>query len=311
MTTFTPTPAVRRMGGFRAFAPLGIRFWDAAFDLPVEDGLVVHAWLRGGGRPPARAVRSPGGVYGFHPLPGHPAALPLPQPGAAGDPPVLAGDYVIAVDDPAGRYLPAAFTVSLPLGYPGEFLSSGSESPPAARGRAYLFSAPTRPVPAGAAAIRADLEDADTGGPAAWAVLHGTVAGRSLRAVADAEGRALLLLPVPKVDRLQLGSPPGAGQGTPAGHAWPLTLAVRYQPTALRRPFAGAADVDPRWRDRPSLKSILDEQAPALVWTEEGQPPVGDWTADLVYAEPLTLRTLQADGSPASTLWVSAGASPP
>ena len=294
----------------RRFATLGIRFWDAAFDRPVAGGLVVHAWLRGGAYPPVRAVRSSAGVYSFHRLP---CRREAEFPGAAEQPEELGPEleYTVVVDDRTGSFLPTAFSVTLPLGYRGEFLSGSAASLPGGPGRAYLYSAPSRPIPPGSAAIRADLEDPDRGGPAAWAVLRATVEGREAVGVADREGRVLLLTPMPEVESLGRGSPPGSGQGPVAGVGWPVTLEVDYQPDALRYPLAGAAGLPADWVDRPSLKSVLDEQDAALVTLEEGDPPVTDWEEELEYGEPLQLRTSDARGDGLSSVWVHAGASIP
>lgn len=294
----------------RTFTPLGLRFWDAAFDRPITGRLVVRAWLMGGPFPPVAAIRSSGGVYSFHGLPGQTAVeLPgdLPEPESAG--PQL--DYTIIVDDPSGAFLPAVFTLTLPLGYRGEFLSTEAGSHPAGAGRAYLFSAPSRPVPSGAVALRGDLEDAERGGPASWAVVRATVEGREVVGVAGPDGRVLLLGPMPEVERLGLGSPPGSGQGPVAAAAWSASLRVEYDPPALRYPLAAAAEVPRWWAARPSLKSVLDEQAPALVTTTEGAAPVTEWSTDVEYGEPLPLRTRGAEGEPLSSLRVHAAASIP
>lgn len=294
----------------RTFTPLGLRFWDAAFDRPITGRLVVRAWLTGGPFPPIGAIRSPGGVYSFHGLPCQteaefPGALEAPE--SAG--PEL--DYTVVVDDPSGAFLPAVFTLTLPLGYRGEFLSTQAGSHPAGAGRAYLFSAPSRPVPTGAVVLRGDLEDADRGGPASWAVVRATVEGREVVGVAGGDGRVLLLGPMPEVERLSLGSPPGSGQGPVAAAAWSASLRVEYDPSALRYPLAGAPQLPPSWPARPSLKSVLDEQEPALVTTVEGAAPVSEWSTDVEYGEALQLRTHGAGGERLSSLWVHAAASIP
>lgn len=299
---------IRELERDRTFTPLGIRFWDAALDLPVAHALEVHAWPAGTHHAPLRAVRSPGGVYAFHALPGQRAAY---RPAPDEDHPERAGaprEYAIAVDDPSGRCQPAAFSVTLPLGYRGEFLSAHDDaSPPRPAGRAYLFSAAGRQVPPGLAAIRADLVDAGTGAPAAWAALTATVGGVTRTAVADERGRALVLVPFPTPERLRQGSPPV----DPLTATWLVSLAVRWEPAALRYPFPAREGMNPAWAARPSLKSILDEQRAALVWTDEGQAPAAGWTETLVHGQELVLRTTLAGGARAPTVWISAGASPP
>ncbi|WP_420125869.1 hypothetical protein [Longimicrobium sp.] len=286
----------------RTFTPLGIRFWDAALDTPVTDRLQVHAWLRDSAYPPVPAVRSPSGVYAFHRLPGQASAEKPAGDDARPETDGPAGEFVIAVDDPGGRYMGAAFSVPLPLGYRGEFLSGGPQP-----GKAYLFPAVSRPVPPGVAAIRADLADPDTGAPAAYAVLSATVGGITRTAVADEAGRAVVLVPFPTPERLRQGSPPADTRAA----TWPVSLRARWEPAALRYPFPAREGMNPAWAARPSLKSILDEQRTALVWTDEGQVPAVEWTETLVHGQELRLRTTLAGGGSAPTLWVSAGASPP
>lgn len=293
---------IRELERDRTFTPLGIRFWDAALDTPVTDRLFVHAWLRGSAHPPVPAVRSPSGVYAFHRLPGQGRAE---KPASDDDRPELhgpPGEFVIAVDDPGGRYMGAAFTVTLPLGYRGVFLSGGPTP-----GKAYLFPSVSRPVPPGVAAIRADLEDPDSGEKAAYAVLSATVGGITRTAIADQEGRATVLIPFPTPERLRQGSPPADTRAA----TWPVTLRAKWDPGALRYPFPAREGLNPAWAARPSLKSILDEQRSALVWTDEGQAPAVEWTETLVHGQELRLRTTLAGGGSAPTLWISAGASPP
>lgn len=293
----------------RVFTTLGLRFWDAAFDVPIHAALDVHVWLPGSAFPPRRAVRSPGGVYSFHGLPGRAEAE---YPGQHERPEDLGPEleYVVLVDDPAGRFLPVAFSVTLPLRYRGEFLSDSAGSEPGEAGRAYLFPASSRPVPPGAVAIRADLEDGNTGEPAAWAVIRATVEDREVSGLADDRGRVLLLAATPAVDRLGLGSPPGSGQGPVGATTWTVGLRVDYQPDALRYPLADSGLPAP-WAERPSLKSILAEQGPAQVTLVDGEDPVAGWTAELGFGEPLVLRTHDADGAPQPSVRIHAGASTP
>ncbi len=301
------TPGIRVLERDRRFTPLGIRFWDAALEVPIANTLSVHAWRSGGSSPPVPAVRSPGGVYSFHGLPDQAAAE---KPAASERFPERVGpprDYVVAVDDPSGTYLPVAFTVTLPLGYRGEFLGATAASPPVENGRAYLFAAPGRLAPPGLVAIRADLVDAVTEEPAAWATLSATLLGESSLGIANQDGRVLVLLQLPTPDRLQQGSPPVGG----APASWPVTLSARWEPNALRYPFAGGGDLDPDWATRPSLKSILDEQGAATIWTADVSAPVDEWTETLVHGQELVLRTTLASGETGSTLWISAATSPP
>lgn len=303
------TPAVRAIERTRVFTVLGLSFRDAAFDAPVTNPLVVHAWLPIASQAPVRALRSSTGVYSFHGMPGR---IEAEYPAADEDEPESAGpelEYTLSVEDPAGHYLPVAFSLTLPLGYRGEFPAPVG-SPPVTAGRAYLFPAPSRPVPPGCAVIRADLVDVDSGEPAAWAVLRVTLDGLESVGMADERGRVLILAALPAPDALAAGSPPGAGEGPLGSVAWPVTLTVQYQPTALRYPFEGASHLPAAWQARPSLKSILDEQGAALFVNAEGDA-VGDWTAELQYGVELVLRSGDAADPESSSIWITAGASIP
>jgi len=309
------TAAIRVLERDRTFTPLGIRFWDAALDVPVAEPLDVYAWLRGTSYPATRAVRASSGVYAFHALPGQADAE---RPARGEEHPERVGparEYAIAVDDPAGRYLPVAFTVTLPLGYRGVFLEPAdllAASPPEPQGRAYLFPSVGRAAPRGVAAIHATLVDESTLGsdavrPAAWAVLTATVAGETRSGIADAEGRVVVMVPFPTPERLRLGSPAVDTREA----SWPVTLSAAWEPAALRYPFPARGGPNPAWADRPSLKSILYEQGPAPVRLDEGEAPVLEWTETLVHGRELVLRTTLAGGARGATVWIAAGASPP
>jgi hypothetical protein len=310
------TATIRVLERDRTFTPLGIRFWDAALQVPVAEPLTVYAWLRDSPHPPTRAVRSSAGVYAFHGLPGQADAE---RPARGEEHPERVGperEYVIAVDDPAGRYLPEAFTVTLPLGYRGVFMepfgTPAAGSPPEPQGRAYLFPSVGRLAPPGIAAIHATLVDelsvgTDEERPAAWAVLTATLAGERYTGIADADGRVVVMLPFPTPERLRLGSPPVDTRAA----TWPVTLSAAWEPSALRYPFPAREGLNPAWADRPSLKSILYEQGPAPVRVDEDAAPVLEWTETLVHGRELVLRTTLAGGARDATVWIAAGASPP
>jgi hypothetical protein len=317
----------RRLAMWRTVTPLGIRFWDPALDTAVDDGLAVWAFRAdapglgaspGGG---VRAVRTKSGVYALEGLPGlaefeHPA--PDAPPGAAliASPP-FAADFVIAVRDervPA-RFLPMAFTVRLPLATRGLFLG---DAPGGAR--VPLFSAPTRPVPAGLSAVRAELleiDGPDAPRPAAHAALRVDVGGTTWTGVADERGRVLVVFPTPTAIRLSLGSPPGSGGGGDvAAQSWPLVVRAAWDPGRLRFPLAGTRGAAAAWADVPSIKSVLDEQPPALLFDADDAAPADALHPELHFARELVLRTrltgVHADvPEEAGRLWLSRGASPP
>jgi len=301
----------------RTFTPLGLRFWDTATGSAVAGGLSVTAWRPDAPYPPVHAVRTLSGAYALSELPGL-RALERPRvagsggPGGADEAPPAALDFVLTVEDRAGRFLPEVFSVTLPLPYRGLFLSAGAGSVPRAA-RAYLFSAPTRPVPPALAAVRADLLDASSGQPAAYAAVEVAVAGAVHSGIADERGRVLVAFPYPPVERLRLGSPPGAGQGDVTGQTWPATVRVRWSPAPLARHPADLAGVPAALRRLPGLKAILTEQAPAYLIGAEGAAPLSEWTVELGFGRELLLATALPGGAEGRhpELWILSGSSTP
>lgn len=283
------------------FTVLGILFWDQTLDRPVTDGLMVTAQLQNSSYPVVTAFRTASGAYAFQGLPGlHDVEYPSSGSIAASPPKSLT--FVITVADTEQRFLPALFAVELPLSYGGLFLSQGIGSPAADNAHAYLFSAPTRAGAPGVSVVRADLWDRDRDRPAAYAALQLSIDGQSWTGIADDQGRVQLQFPSPLLRSLNLGSPPGRGQGAPSSVTWPISVEVLYEPSQLRFPLAGLPDVPSPWGTTPSLKSILDAQQPALVWRDEAGPPVSEWTGEISYGSPLVLRTNTSD--PATLSWV-------
>jgi hypothetical protein len=300
----------------RVFTPLGIRFWDLVLDVPIDAGLVVTARPRDGDYAPVQAFRTNSGVYAFQGLPGLRAIeYPAADPSAVASPPASSPPtplpFIITVEDQLGRYLPELFSVDLPLPFRGIFPPPAPGSPPEAGGRAYLFSAPARPAPPGVAVVRADLQDHETGGPAAFAVLQVQASSTGI-GIADQRGSVVVMFPFPVVERLRLGSPPGAGQGDVSGYTLPLTATVQYRPEALTYPLAGRQGVPDRWRSLPSVKSILDGQTPGTLWLTDAGPPSPSMDGNLRFGQELVLAT--ASSSPPltfSSLSISRGSSPP
>ena len=287
----------------RIVTPLGIRFRDVALNTPIRDGLVAFVKARQLEEGPRPVAANASGVFGFHALPllhgfEYPSdsGAPIAQPSFP---------FVVMAADRYGRFLPVVFGVELPL--------TGLASPPAIDLDpdaaplldAYMFSAPTRPVTTGFAAVRADLRDHDTDTPAAHALIRVTLANRTLLGTADDQGRVLVLLPYPLLEQLRLGSPPGSGQQPPYKQSWPVSIEVWYR-RDLPTPFGEAAVLPPPWTTLPGLRGILEGQDSALIWPTEAGPPVTTWTGDLTYDHELVVRT-----GTTSQLWISRGASPP
>ena len=82
--------------------------------------------------------------------------------------------------------------------------------------------------------------------------------------LADQLGRYVVYLPYPEALPPLGASPPGGGP--PGQPTWPLTVSVRYQPSAQNQ-LADAATGDP-----PELGSLL-EQAAAAISAGGGQQP--------------------------------------
>jgi hypothetical protein len=183
---------------------LGIRFWDAALNRPVNGGLMVKAQRlnadgsRRVGRP-VTARPNLSGVYVFSGLhPDERSALdPLPPHRA-----------LVNVTDPLKRYLPAAFVVNIP--FRGVFKGRGGwlvrplmlpTPAPGSEPGVYLFSAPNRAIPAGWTAVYATIVVGESASPppAAWAVLRVSTQGPSSISwgMADQDGRLMLPLPYP------------------------------------------------------------------------------------------------------------------
>jgi hypothetical protein len=293
------------------FTVLGIQFWDFAFDTPITDSLQVSAQLKDTAYPLLPAYRTGSGVYAFQGLPClRSVEYPPPEPVAAPSP-APTFSFVITVADTLDRFVPTVFGVDLPLPYRGLFLSNDVPSPVDAAARAYLFSAPTRPVVVGMAAVRADLWDHEAQAPAAFAALRVQVDGSVWLGTADENGRVLVAFPYPLLQRLSLGSPPGSGQGTLTSMSWPITVDVQYEPGAQSLLLQSTPFVQWPWNVTPSLKSILENQSAAQVWLAAAGPPVAQWTGQLTYGEELVLRTTPNDSkAPSGYLSISRGTSP-
>src|SRR4051812_19305660 len=136
--------------------PLGIRFWDAALDRPVEDGLVVVAWPAEHPAASTRAILTASGVYAFHGLPGL-RSFEYPDAGQPPASPPPARRFVVAVDDRLGRFVPVVFQVDLP--YLGIFPTESGSSPDGRPPGFYLFASANSQATAGLAVLRADLVD--------------------------------------------------------------------------------------------------------------------------------------------------------
>jgi hypothetical protein len=276
-------------------AVLGLRFLDHTTGLPVLAGIRATAVPVDQSGVAVPGLAGPSGVVSFHQLPGL-RDVEFPSAELAGGPASFPSgvEYFVMIEDGAERFLPAIFTVQLPLDPTGATLPL-LDVP--------VFAAPARPVTPGFAAIRADLRDVDTDEPIAHAVVRVDVGGVAGIGIADGRGRVLVLVQTPVVDRLRLGSPPGTGQAALGHQTWPVT--VRVFALSASAPAADRPGLRPPWGTLPSLKTILTEQPQVSVYPVPGTS-APEWSGMLTAGTELILRT----GS-FSHLSISRGASPP
>jgi hypothetical protein len=281
MLTTTDLLAAPQYERLTVQTPLGIRFWDSARDSQVIEALRVSARPAGEpGAPPTWAFRTASGIYAFSDLPGlRPFERPAPgtpAPPFPTGPPGLR-QFWIDVADAAGDFNAVTFVVSAPLAG----LFPPGPSPP----RFLLFSSPSRLAGAGVAAVRADLVDAATGGPASFAVLQVQVPGSGLIVgIADEQGRVSVMFPFPTAVRTS--NPPPAP--TPS---WTLTITARYAPAALTLvPTAPPSRLLPPGPGRPLLGSIV-AQAAATIIPPAGGAMVGSLSVTLTAGAELVLKS--------------------
>lgn len=292
----------------RRYTPLGLRFWDAATETRVVGGLQVRVWPEAAPQHAARGHRTVAGDVAVHGIAG------LADVERTGDvEAVPPSTYVVAVDDPSGRFVSTAFTVELPRAERGFYTLARPESPPEATPPGiYLFSAPTRPVPTRLAVVQASLRDADTGDPAAFAALrveHADDTGddappddRVWAGMADKTGAVQVVFPYPRLPLLPRASPPGEGHPL-AYQQWPLRVQVHYTPAAQ--------DVRPGTRV-PTLSSVFRQsRAPLIVDVSAG--PVESPTMDVTlrHRVPAVVRTAGLEPDEEGLLLVRPTASPP
>ena len=180
-------------------APLGVQFRDVLDRRVVSDGLRVDLLDAQNPDRPLRLNASPSGVFVAHALPG------MNRFGEEDvTSPVIAVEkrFSLLVRDPLGRYVEASVALALPSD--GLFEPACMQgSPPDGLPHVPLYSAPTRPLPAALAVVRADLRLAsDEARPASWARLELWLAAvRLATGVADANGAVLLLVSAARAAR--------------------------------------------------------------------------------------------------------------
>ena len=285
-------------------APLGLRFHDATTGNLVGDGLSV--WAYPVGKPSAKrpAIGNRKGVYVLH----HGYGLREREQGDGSrvywDNPVPPNkDFVVEVTDEQYRFLPFQFIANIPVEGIYEW-DVVLESPLSARSTIPLFSAPTRTVASGMAAIRADLWDTSIDGPAAWAMLEVFTGGKFLgRGVADEAGRIALIFPYPTPLSFAPASPPGSPPGSPpvatspplTEQIWSLELRAFYTP---ERPVLSPPDFSETGQSLPDLRFTLTQPA-ATMWADAEQTEILQET-NLRFGRELILKSRPAPASPLS-----------
>jgi hypothetical protein len=261
-------------------APLGLRFVDAATGHAIGAGLNVFAAPANVPTRRTQAFPNRVGIYaarGLHGL--SEAERGSGDAGFWSSPPGLRR-FSVEVSDQERRFLPCQFELALPahgLAAPS-CLPPTTPSDPTSAG-VPLFSAPSRPIPAGLAAVRAEVWDEATGKPAAWALLEVAGAGMpATRGLADERGCGVVIFPYPEPELFGVGSTPGGA--ALLGQRWNLTLRV----------FAMAHG---DWGLAPDLCRVL-EQADA--------PPRSEVPVTLIYGQEAIVAT-----QPGSMLLLPAG----
>jgi hypothetical protein len=268
-------------------APLGVRFLDTATLTPVRSGLHVTARRvelpsppdgRPWDTPTVPLVANRSGVF------------VLPGPSEHDDVARPLRRYAVEVRDRDGRFLPVRFSLDYPTA-PYEPFWGGLESSTAGDLPAVwdsyvpLFSAPGRLVPAGLAALRADVavQVASPAGavdcPASWALLHLALppgqpdgAVRVVYGLSDELGRATLLFPYPLPEAVSASAAGGSQVGPPRPlweHEWTLQLAAFHASDQDGAPPPSGSGTAERFCPHPSsvpdLETVLAQPRVHLV----------------------------------------------
>jgi len=279
---------------FSRTAPLGIRFWDVAAQVPVMGDLSVSARTPQNRVLPLFANRK--GIHVLQNVPGlRPfesgdgsdefwAGAPAPQP------------YRLEARDTEGYFHSFTFEADVPTR--GVLSWVCAASPPLAPlntppGYVPAYSTASRAVPSGLAALRADLYDPEGGNPAAWAMLEVALEGVVLgRGIADLRGCALVIFPYPEPIDAAPDSP--INFGVPLiEQTWNFSLRAYYAP------------IDPV-PSVPDLCAVLGQPAADLwrVWNSaaDRQPFA---TVTLRYGREVIALSFDAADEPLSRLYIT------
>lgn len=252
---------------------LGLRFVDRVTGSPVTDGLLVEAYPPGDDRddrPRVRGIANRSGIFSFPRLPGLTEFENGLDDRQRWQEPLDRLPFIVTVRDLDGRFLPCRFRVEAPQR--AAFDDAESPSPPSPILQSIdLFSANARPIPGGYAVIRAEFVSFSDRLPLPWTLLEVHIPHprrpRSFQGLADAAGRAVVILPYPEAIPALLGSPLAiVGFSVPP---WEVRFRAWHDPTQNGQDWA---DLD-RLRERAKL-------SPALLFDGES-PPVPFERAEL------------------------------
>jgi hypothetical protein len=262
------------------FTSLGIRFWDAARDIRVDEGLVVRARPEDAPREVRQARVTRSGVYAFTGLHGlRDTEYPFPPAPVLGSPgPLPVRSFIVDVVDALGRFLPMAFRVDAP--FLGVFPTGIVNGAPGDTPGFFLFSAPSRVTPAKLAGVRVSLVVAATDAPASHAVLEISLPdGGPVYALAGEDGQATAIFPYPPF-AASLATPRTTEEAR-APASWEIDVRVRYEP-------AGQGPLLP---GLPPDAAELFQQAFVDVRPTAAGAPVDHVDASLAFGRDLVLRT--------------------
>jgi hypothetical protein len=280
--------------------PLGVRFLDGATGAYVTGALSAEVYPTGEPDRRTRAVVTRTSVFVFRDLP----SLSQIERGE-GDAAFWAAEtprypFVLDVRDGDNRFLPFTLDVLLParrllgITFNSPILSPLASQTSSSSGSLPVFSSPARAVPDAMGALRAEIVDSGTGGPAAWALVEAKGPGQPIATgLADGAGRVMLPLPYPK-PVVTLGSP-GSPSLPLTAQTWPIDFTVRYS-RGVSIPAV------------PDLAAVLAQPA-ATVWRDVARTtPLTQGT--LRFGRELVLASVTGSGTPSSTLLITPAGSP-
>ena len=259
----------------RIFTALGLRFWDPVLNMQISDHLSVRAWQDKTNYPVRHGFRTSSGNYAFQGLPGlH--YIEYPYPGDK-DRPELPKKYIVEVRDELDRFMPAVFSVDLPLPYRGLYLSENGNSFPGF----YLISSPSRTTTQGLASVRGHLICKSTDIPASYAIAEVEIEGRKWYGIANKMGSIAVIFPYPQFKSpADTANNHGEMENPFSLQTWQMTIRIYFSPESL---------VFPQGSNIPLIQTIV-EQEPGEIWDTEIHS-VKELSSNLTFDQEFILRT--------------------